>query len=79
MPTTEVGLKKTMLGDLYIVLGDETADRGRAVRMYFNPLVDLIWIGALIMFAGGAFSLADRRYRVGAPVKARREQVAAAE
>jgi cytochrome c-type biogenesis protein CcmF len=79
MPTTEVGLKKTMLGDLYVVLGDETADGGRAVRMYFNPLVDLIWIGALIMFAGGAFSLADRRYRVGAPVKARREQVAAAE
>jgi cytochrome c-type biogenesis protein CcmF len=79
MPTTEVGLMKSPAGDLYVVLGDETADGGRAVRMYFNPLVDLIWIGALIMFAGGLFSLADRRYRVGAPVKAGRRQTVAAE
>jgi len=35
--------------------------------MYFNPLVSLIWAGALIMFAGGVLSLTDRRYRVGAP------------
>ena len=35
--------------------------------MYFNPLVSLIWLGALVMFFGGVFSLTDRRYRVGAP------------
>ena len=79
MPTTEVGLKKTAVGDIYVVMGDVSADGGRVVRMYFNPLVDLIWIGALIMFVGGMFSLADRRYRVGAPAKVRREQLAAAE
>ncbi len=79
MPTTEVGLKKTALGDLYIVMGDETTDGGRAMRMYFNPLVNLIWIGALIMFAGGGFSLADRRYRVGAPVKSHHPHVVPAE
>jgi cytochrome c-type biogenesis protein CcmF len=27
--------------------------------------VTLIWIGALVMALGGAFSLADRRLRIG--------------
>jgi cytochrome c-type biogenesis protein CcmF len=27
----------------------------------------LIWIGAVVMTLGGAFSLSDRRLRVGAP------------
>jgi cytochrome c-type biogenesis protein CcmF len=27
----------------------------------------MIWLGALIMFAGGGLSLSDRRLRVGAP------------
>ena len=66
-PTTEVGLHQTLAGDVYVVMGDKTADGARVVRMYFNPLVSLIWLGALIMFFGGALSLTDRRYRVGAP------------
>jgi len=33
--------------------------------------VRLIWIGALVMFFGGAVSLSDRRLRVGAPKRAR--------
>ena len=70
MATTEVGLLQTFLGDVYVVMGDETADGSRAMRMYFNPLVNFIWIGALIMFFGGMLSLTDRRYRVGAPKRA---------
>jgi cytochrome c-type biogenesis protein CcmF len=67
MPTTEVGLHQSLSGDLYVVMGDANLDGRRSMRLYFNPLVNLIWIGALLMFLGGAFSLADRRYRVGAP------------
>ena len=37
------------------------------VRLYFKPLVLLIWLGALIMFVGGGLSLSDRRLRIGAP------------
>jgi cytochrome c-type biogenesis protein CcmF len=66
-PTTEVGLHQSLAGDLYVVMGDANLDGGRSMRIYFNPLVNLIWIGAALMFLGGAFSLADRRYRVGAP------------
>ena len=78
-PTTEVGLHQTIAGDLYVVMGDANSEGGRAMRMYFNPLVNFIWLGALLMFAGGAFSLADRRYRIGAPKRVARGEAVAAE
>ncbi|MPY71417.1 MAG: heme lyase NrfEFG subunit NrfE, partial [Alphaproteobacteria bacterium] len=58
-------------GDLYAVLGDAQGDGSWTVRLYFNPMVAWIWIGAVLMAAGGAISLTDRRHRVGAPVRAR--------
>ena len=70
--TSEAGIHVALLGDLYVVLGNEASDGAFAVRLYFNPLVRLIWIGAIIMFIGGALSLSDRRLRVGAPRRARR-------
>ncbi len=72
MPTTESGIYNTIYGsDLYVVLGDKLKQGKHAVRIYFNPLVRFIWIGALIMFIGGLFSLMDRRLRVGAPKRAK--------
>jgi cytochrome c-type biogenesis protein CcmF len=64
-----------------VVLGDQLKDGGYSVRLYFNPLVRLIWLGALVMFAGGAVSLSDRRLRVGAPKRAaaKSRRLAAAE
>jgi cytochrome c-type biogenesis protein CcmF len=72
-PTTEAGIHVSWRGDLYAVLGDEQVAEsgGYAVRLYLNPLVRLIWIGALVMFLGGLLSLSDRRLRVGAPQRAR--------
>jgi cytochrome c-type biogenesis protein CcmF len=52
-------------------LGDPNPDGSVAVRLYFKPQVLMIWLGALIMFAGGALSLSDRRLRVGAPRRAK--------
>jgi cytochrome c-type biogenesis protein CcmF len=70
--TTEAGILASLWGDLYVVPGDRSADGAQAFRLYFNPLVRLIWIGAVLMFIGGALSLSDRRLRVGAPVRSRR-------
>lgn len=72
-PTTEAGIHASWRGDLYAVLGDEQvgASGSYAVRLYFNPLVRLIWVGAVVMFLGGLLSLSDRRLRVGAPQRAR--------
>jgi cytochrome c-type biogenesis protein CcmF len=59
------------LRDLYAVLGDER-DGSVVLRLHVNLLAPWIWFGALIMAAGGALSLADRRLRVGAPARRRR-------
>jgi cytochrome c-type biogenesis protein CcmF len=70
--TTEAGIHTFWTGDLYVVLGDKQKGSGAyAVRAYHNPLVPLIWIGAFIMFLGGFISLTDRRFRIGAPKRAR--------
>ena len=52
---------------LYASLGDPNPDGSIAIRMYYKPLVLLIWLGAVVMVMGGALSLSDRRRRVGAP------------
>jgi len=75
--TTEAAIHAFWSGDLYAVLGDELADGGFVVRVYFNPLVRLIWLGAIVMALGGTLSLSDRRLRIGAPRRARRAAVAA--
>jgi cytochrome c-type biogenesis protein CcmF len=75
--TSEAGIHVALLGDLYVVLGDQGAEGAWAVRLYFNPLVRLIWLGSIIMFIGGGMSLSDRRLRVGAPRRSRRRGPAA--
>jgi cytochrome c-type biogenesis protein CcmF len=78
-PTTESGIYAGWRGDLYVVLGDKQTAGGYAVRIYFNPLVRFIWLGAVVMFLAGAVSLSDRRLRVGAPGRSRRLAAAPAE
>ncbi len=78
MPTTEAGIETLGLSQLYVSLGDETDDGGVVVRIWWKPLVTLIWLGALVMMIGGTLSLADRRLRVGAPARPRKAEPAAA-
>ncbi len=70
MPTTEAGIETTFWGDLYVVIGDpvidENGNEGAYVtRIYWNPLVAWMWMGALLMVVATAVSLSDRRYRIG--------------
>jgi cytochrome c-type biogenesis protein CcmF len=71
MATTEAALMSRGFNQLYISIGDPNEDGSVPVRLYFKPFVLMIWLGAGIMFMGGAFSLSDRRLRVGAPRPAR--------
>jgi len=71
MPATEAGIMTVGLGQVYVSLGEVEADGSVGVRLYYKPLVLLIWIGALVMALGGAVSLTDRRLRIGAPVRAK--------
>ncbi|MGA9319959.1 MAG: cytochrome c-type biogenesis CcmF C-terminal domain-containing protein, partial [Xanthobacteraceae bacterium] len=67
MATTEAALMRRGVSQLYLSLGDPDPDGTVPVRLYFKPLVLLIWLGAVIMFVGGGLSLSDRRLRIGAP------------
>jgi cytochrome c-type biogenesis protein CcmF len=71
MATTEAALTRRGVSQIYLSLGDPAADGTVPVRLYFKPLVLLIWLGAVIMFVGGGLSLSDRRLRIGAPNAAR--------
>jgi cytochrome c-type biogenesis protein CcmF len=68
MSTTEAALLTRGVSQLYISLGETTAEGGAiGVRIYHKPLVLLIWLGPVLMAFGGMMSLSDRRLRVGAP------------
>ena len=64
MPTTNAAISRGVLRDIYLVVGDPQDSGGYAVRSYIKPFADWIWIGCLIMAAGGVLSLTDRRYRI---------------
>jgi cytochrome c-type biogenesis protein CcmF len=69
--TTESALMARGVSQLYLSLGDVSSDGSVGIRLYYKPLVLLIWLGAVVMFLGGGLSLSDRRLRVGAPKPAR--------
>jgi cytochrome c-type biogenesis protein CcmF len=75
MTTSEAALMTRGVSQIYLSLGDVTADGAIAVRLYHKPLVLMIWLGAVVMAIGGAFSLSDRRLRVGAPKPAKARAV----
>jgi cytochrome c-type biogenesis protein CcmF len=80
MPTTEAAIHTHGFSQLYVTMGDAGRTPGSLViRAWDKPLVTLIWLGALVMIAGGVLSLADRRLRVGAPKPARARAAVPAE
>ena len=76
METTEAAIKTFGFSQLYVSLGDLAEDGATTVRIYWKPLVTLIWLGPILMAFGGFVSLSDRRLRVGAPRPARRREAA---
>lgn len=74
MPTTEAGITTFGASQLYVSLGDQMDNGGVVVRVWWKPFILFIWGGTLFMMAGGVVSLSDRRLRVGAPARKRREQ-----
>ena len=61
MPMTEAGIAPKINGDLYITLGNLISENKWSVRIYFKPMVRLIWLGAILMFIGGIISILTRK------------------
>jgi cytochrome c-type biogenesis protein CcmF len=70
-PTTEAGIMSIGVSQVYASIGDGGTDGTIGMRLYYKPLILLIWLGAVVMALGGAISLTDRRLRVGAPARAK--------
>jgi len=55
--TTEAGIYSKYFSHIYIILGEKINSEKWVVRIWYKPLVSLIWIGALITAFGGLLSL----------------------
>ncbi len=77
VPTTDAAIQGTVFGDVYAVLGGPAGPDSWVTRIYFNPLMPWMWVGAGMLALGGFASLSDRRHRVGAPKRARTAGAAA--
>ncbi|WP_298423496.1 heme lyase CcmF/NrfE family subunit, partial [Rhodoblastus sp.] len=72
MATAQAGIVTLHFGQVYVSIAEPNAQGLIDARLYWKPLVSLIWIGALIMAFGGTLSLSDRRLRVGVARRAAR-------
>lgn len=64
---TEAAIDSGFTRDLYVSLGEpveNATDGAWGVRVYVKPFIDWIWAGCILMALGGAFAIADKRYRV---------------
>jgi cytochrome c-type biogenesis protein CcmF len=63
MPMTQVALRPGFFRDLYVAMGEDLGDGSWAMRIQHKPLVRWLWLGGLLMAAGGLLAVADKRYR----------------
>ncbi|MCB2014701.1 MAG: heme lyase CcmF/NrfE family subunit [Sphingobium sp.] len=61
--TTESAILTRWDGQLYIVLGDALDDGRWQVRIWWKPFVTLIWLGGLMIAAGGVLTIIGRERR----------------
>ncbi len=65
MITTEAGIQVRPMRNLYAGVGEGDAEKGWVVRAYVHPLVNWIWLGALMIALAGFISILDRGRKRG--------------
>ncbi|MGH6868793.1 MAG: heme lyase CcmF/NrfE family subunit, partial [Methylocella sp.] len=75
MNRSEAGIATLGFGQVYMSISDVAANGAVNARIFWKPLVALIWIGALVMAFGGCLSLSDLSFRIGIARRARKAQV----
>ena len=58
--TTEAAIISSNLSQFYLVLGEQINEKSWVVRIWYKPMIMLIWIGGLFMGIGGLLSLVKR-------------------
>ena len=69
---TEASVRPSLFSDLYVSLGEPLNNELTtwAVRLYYKPFINWMWLGAVFMVVGGFLAATDRRYRIGAKARA---------
>ena len=60
--TTQSAILTTLTGQLYTVVGKQVGDRWQ-LRLWWKPMVTLIWLGGALIAMGGALALFGRAWR----------------
>ncbi len=78
-PMTIPGVRSTMADDLYIILVDwqPILSTGATFKIYHNPLVNWLWLGAIMMILGSVVAAWPDKDPEYLPVRVRRGQKAA--
>ena len=62
MPTSEASRYMSASGDVYASIDDVDVSTGwTRTNLYYNPLVNWVWIGFAVMLLGGAICIGTRR------------------
>ncbi len=59
--TSEADIYYSISGDLYAVIGETMADGKTAIRIYFQPMINLLWLGFVLMAVGGIMGFFSRK------------------
>ncbi len=73
---TEADIDPGLTRDLYVALGEPMDGAAWSARVYYKPFIRWIWLGGLLMMAGGVCSVSDRRYRIKTMVRDTRSPAA---
>ncbi len=70
---TDAAVDYNPLRDLYVALGEPLETEGEhrgdwALRLYYKPMMQMVWLGGFIMAFGGMLAVSDRRYRLASAV-----------
>ncbi len=60
---TEAAVHHNLLRDIYVALGERYDNGDWGLRLYYRPMMRLVWLGGLLAFLGALLAIADRRYR----------------
>ena len=63
MVMTEAAIRPSLLGDVFVAVGEDLGNDAHAVRVHLKPFIRWVWLGAALMALGGFVTATDRRFR----------------
>ncbi len=78
MAMTEAAVRPVIFSDIYVAMGEQLDDQGNSwtVRLFYKPFINLLWLAAFLMVAGGFLAASDKRYRIALKHKAQQHVAA---